>query len=61
MTILAAAGIGISFGGVKAIDDVGFSVKEGQIFSIIGPNGKEMIRNDDKDSVVAYSLLLLLT
>ena len=39
MTILAAAGIGISFGGVKAIDDVGFSVKEGQIFSIIGPNG----------------------
>ena len=39
MTILAAAGIGISFGGVKAIDDVGFSVKEGEIFSIIGPNG----------------------
>ena len=39
MTILAAAGIGISFGGVKAIDDVGFSVKKGQIFSIIGPNG----------------------
>ena len=39
MTILSASGIGISFGGIKAIDDVGFSVDEGQIFSIIGPNG----------------------
>ncbi len=39
MTILATDGIGISFGGVKAIDGVGFSVKQGQIFSIIGPNG----------------------
>ena len=39
MTILSASGIGISFGGVKAIDDVGFSVGKGQIFSIIGPNG----------------------
>ncbi len=39
MSILSATGIGISFGGVKAIDDVGFSVSEGQIFSIIGPNG----------------------
>ena len=39
MTILAASSIGISFGGVKAIDGVGFSVNAGQIFSIIGPNG----------------------
>ena len=39
MTILTATGIGISFGGVKAIDGVGFSVNAGQIFSIIGPNG----------------------
>ena len=39
MTVLSASQIGISFGGVKAIDDVGFSVKQGQIFSIIGPNG----------------------
>ena len=39
MTVLSAAGIEISFGGVKAIDSVGFSVNEGQIFSIIGPNG----------------------
>ena len=39
MTILKAMGIGISFGGVKAVDDVSFSVSPGQILSIIGPNG----------------------
>ena len=39
MTVLSAARIGISFGGVKAIDDVGFSVKQSEIFSIIGLNG----------------------
>lgn len=39
MTILAAEGIGIAFGGVKAINGVSFSVSEGQIYSIIGPNG----------------------
>jgi branched-chain amino acid transport system ATP-binding protein len=39
MTVLSATRIGISFGGIKAIDDVGFSVKQSQIFSIIGPNG----------------------
>jgi branched-chain amino acid transport system ATP-binding protein len=39
MTILDVSDIGISFGGIKAIDGVGFSVDAGQIFSIIGPNG----------------------
>jgi branched-chain amino acid transport system ATP-binding protein len=39
MTILKALGIGISFGGIKAVDDVSFSVSPGQILSIIGPNG----------------------
>jgi branched-chain amino acid transport system ATP-binding protein len=39
MTILKINNIGIAFGGVKAIDGVGFSVDAGQIFSIIGPNG----------------------
>ncbi|MEW6639110.1 MAG: ABC transporter ATP-binding protein [Pseudomonadota bacterium] len=39
MTILAALDIGISFGGVKAIDGVSFRVEPGQILSIIGPNG----------------------
>ena len=39
MTILEATDIGISFGGVKAVDGVSFSVGPGQILSIIGPNG----------------------
>ena len=39
MTILAAKDIGISFGGVKAIDGVSFAVSPGKILSIIGPNG----------------------
>ncbi len=39
MTILKATGIGVSFGGLKAIDEVSFSVSPGQILSIIGPNG----------------------
>jgi len=39
MSILKAADVGISFGGVKAVDGVSFSVSPGQILSIIGPNG----------------------
>ena len=39
MTILEATDIGISFGGVKAVDGVSFSAGPGQILSIIGPNG----------------------
>ena len=39
MTILKATDVGISFGGVKAVDGVSFSVGSGQILSIIGPNG----------------------
>ena len=31
--------VSLSFGGVKAVQNVGFSVKEGEVFSIIGPNG----------------------
>lgn len=37
--ILKVSDVGIAFGGVKAIDGVGFAVDAGQIFSIIGPNG----------------------
>ncbi|PZA09377.1 high-affinity branched-chain amino acid ABC transporter ATP-binding protein LivG [Rhodopseudomonas palustris] len=39
MSLLKASDVGISFGGVKAIDGVGFSVAPGEILSIIGPNG----------------------
>jgi branched-chain amino acid transport system ATP-binding protein len=37
--LLAAEGIGISFGGLRALDNVGFSARAGEILAIIGPNG----------------------
>jgi len=37
--LLSIEGLGIAFGGVKAVHDVSFSVKPGEIVSIIGPNG----------------------
>lgn len=39
MGLLDVEGLGISFGGVKAVRDVSFSVKSGEIVSVIGPNG----------------------
>ncbi len=38
-TLLAVEGLGIAFGGLKAVNDVSFEVKPGEVVSIIGPNG----------------------
>lgn len=37
--ILKVNNLSISFGGIKAIDDLSFNVKKNQIYGIIGPNG----------------------
>jgi branched-chain amino acid transport system permease protein len=37
--ILEARGLSKNFGGLKAVDDVGFQVRKGMILGIIGPNG----------------------
>ncbi len=37
--ILETKGIGIHFGGLRAVDNVSFTAEEGQITAIIGPNG----------------------
>jgi branched-chain amino acid transport system ATP-binding protein len=37
--LLEARNISISFGGIKAVDDVSFRVAKGEIFAIVGPNG----------------------
>ena len=39
MSFFEANNITLSFGGVKAVHDISFSVDTGEIFSIIGPNG----------------------
>ena len=38
-TVLSVAGLVKRFGGLTAVDDVGFDVARGEIFAIIGPNG----------------------
>jgi branched-chain amino acid transport system ATP-binding protein len=38
-TILAAEHVSLRFGGVRALTDVSFEVRSGEVFSIIGPNG----------------------
>ena len=37
--ILSVENLSISFGGLKALDDVSFSIHEKEIFGLIGPNG----------------------
>lgn len=38
-TILKVENLSIAFGGLKAVDDLSFDIKEGEIFGLIGPNG----------------------
>ena len=39
MTFFEAKDISVSFGGIQALNKVGFEVNQGEVFSIIGPNG----------------------
>ncbi|MBL8382886.1 MAG: ABC transporter ATP-binding protein [Burkholderiales bacterium] len=39
MSFLEVRDLALAFGGVRALDGVGFSVERGQVFAIIGPNG----------------------
>jgi len=39
VTFFAAHDLGVSFGGIRAVDSVSFEVEAGQVFTIIGPNG----------------------
>ena len=38
-TLLKVDGVNLSFGGVKALSDVSFEIREHEILAIIGPNG----------------------
>jgi branched-chain amino acid transport system ATP-binding protein len=37
--LIEARNLSITFGGIRAVDDVSFSVAKGEIFAIVGPNG----------------------
>ena len=37
--VLRIENLSIAFGGLKAVDDLSFSVRSGEIFGLIGPNG----------------------
>jgi branched-chain amino acid transport system ATP-binding protein len=39
MTILVAERLNQRFGGIQAIDDLSFALKEGEVVALIGPNG----------------------
>jgi branched-chain amino acid transport system ATP-binding protein len=39
MNLLKVAGLGKSFGGVRAVDDVNFELAPGELLALIGPNG----------------------
>jgi branched-chain amino acid transport system ATP-binding protein len=39
MSLLRVENLSVRFGGIKAVNDVGFEVVEGEVFTIIGPNG----------------------
>lgn len=39
MAMLDVRNIGISFGGLKAVDDFSIAIEKGQLYGLIGPNG----------------------
>ena len=39
MSLLKTTNLGISFGGLRAVDDVNIEIKEGELIGLIGPNG----------------------
>lgn len=38
-TVLKTENLGISFGGLKAVQDLNLKIKKGQIYGLVGPNG----------------------
>ena len=39
MSLLKTTNLGISFGGLRAVDEVNMEIKDGELVGLIGPNG----------------------
>lgn len=39
MALLEAKNLGISFGGLRAVDDFNIKIEKGSLYGLIGPNG----------------------
>ena len=39
MAILDVKNLGISFGGLRAVDNFNLTIEQGQLYGLIGPNG----------------------
>ena len=37
--VLKIENLGISFGGLKAVQDLNIEIKKGQLYGLVGPNG----------------------
>ena len=39
MALLEVKNLGISFGGLRAVDEFSITIEKGQLYCLIGPNG----------------------
>ena len=39
MALLEVKNLGISFGGLRAVDEFNISIEKGELYGLIGPNG----------------------
>lgn len=39
MALLEVKNLGISFGGLRAVDEFSITIEKGQLYGLIGPNG----------------------
>ena len=39
MALLEVKNLGISFGGLRAVDDFNLTIEQGELYGLIGPNG----------------------
>ena len=39
MSVLEAKNVGITFGGLRAVNDFNLTLEQGELVAIIGPNG----------------------